>query len=385
MNKKICFIIDHYEKKTHRHFGYIYRLIEELGKEYKVHVIVERCFGPKPEFDNVVRTYVQKVKISLIKRLELFIAVLYFRLSGCNVFYSHYSYYGAIFSGLITKFTGGRSYFWHCIVLEKFSENVLKTPLSKFIFFKRLYFSCKLITNPVIGSETMASHYRKMLKDENIKHKIIPNWTNMAVFNPDNYSRDKIREELGFKPNEKVVFYLHGMEKGKGPQFLPDIVKGVASQRKDVRFLIAGDGSYKKSIEDKINEMRYSSIVKFTGTLLHIDVPRHFAAADIYIMPSLFEAFSRCLIEAMAMGLPFVATDGGCKGTYAYTPSEQHPFIISADKIEDFPSLIIKLVDDLELRKKLSSINSNFAQDYSFENTLERFKRQFIDENPGTL
>jgi len=373
MDKKICFILDHYEKKTSRHFGYIYDFIQELGSKYRVYLVVERCFGERPSFRNLEGTYVQKVKLPVIRRVELLLLILYFRLAGCKIFYSHYSYYGAILGGMVSKISGSRSFFWHCIVIEKFIENVHKSFVSKFIFQRRLSLACKL-SNLVVGSEVISEHYKKVLGERILKPVILPNWTDLEMFDPARFDRERLRREFGYKKGERVIFFLHGMEAGKGPQFLPRIVKEIASAREDVKFLLTGEGSLREEIERGIEKMGYSPFVCFSGEVLHEDIPRYFAVADIFIMPSLFEAFSRCLLEAMAMGLPFVATDGGCGGTYAYTPEEQHQFIVPTDRMEDFPALVLKLLDDEELRRKLSFVNREFVKEYAFDKALRRFE-----------
>ncbi|MBU1627527.1 hypothetical protein KKB18_09185, partial [bacterium] len=102
MKRKLCFILDHFERKTSRHFGYIYNLIQELSKKHDVYVIVERCFGEPPSFNYSQKTYIQKIKFPAIRRFELLFLILYYRILGCKIFYNHYSYYGDIFSGLIT-------------------------------------------------------------------------------------------------------------------------------------------------------------------------------------------------------------------------------------------------------------------------------------------
>jgi len=377
MKKRICFILDHFEKKTSRHFGYIYNLVQEIGKKHKVFVIVERCFGEAPQFENVHKVYMQKIQFPVIRRLELFFITLFYRMLGCKVFYNHYSYYGAILAGLVAKLTGGSSYFWHCIVIEKFIEKVQKTNLSKWIFKTRLKFACTL-SNLTIGSDVMGEHYKKVLGLEKIKPVIFPNWTDPTMFNPRNNDREKLRKKFNYELQDKVIFFLHGMEEGKGPQFLPSIVKEVSSKRNDVKFLFVGDGSLRRGVEEEIDKMGFSSKVSFSGMVPHFDIPQYYAVSDIFIMPSLFEAFSRCLLEAMMMGLPFVASDGGCGSTNAYTPKEQHPFVVSTDDMDLFPSMILKLLEDDKLLKELSTGNLSFVKEFTFNKAIQRFEELVI-------
>ncbi|MBU1626755.1 glycosyltransferase family 4 protein, partial [bacterium] len=230
----------------------------------------------------------------------------------------------------------------------------------------------------VVGSDLMASHYKKILGKRMYYPLVLPNWTDLEMFNPEKYDREKLRSKFGYKLKDKVIFFLHGMEKGKGPQFLPNIVKGIASTRKDVKFLFVGEGSLRKGVQKEIEDMGFSPITHFTGEVPHFDIPEYYAVSDIFIMPSLFEAFSRCLLEAMAMGLPFVASDGGCGGTFAYTPLEQHPYIVSIPDIDRFPHLVLKILEDEDSRKKLSSINLQFVKEYSFDKAIKRFEDSIL-------
>jgi glycosyltransferase involved in cell wall biosynthesis len=225
----------------------------------------------------------------------------------------------------------------------------------------------------------MAQHYKRTLGLKKLEAVVLPNWTDPQMFDPESFDREKLREKFGYKKDEKVIFFLHEMEKGKGPQYLPQIVKEVASSRKGVKFLFAGDGRLRKEVEKQIHDLGFSSIVHFPGALAHMDVPDYYAVSDIYIMPSLFEAFSRCLLEAMAIGLPFVASDGGCNSTFAYTPKEQHPFIIQTDKMNTFPSLVLELLENQELSQKLSSVNRQFVEDYTFDNAIKRFEKAILE------
>ena len=75
------------------------------------------------------------------------------------------------------------------------------------------------------------------------------------------------------------------------------------------RLLLAGDGPARRSLETTVEALRLSPFVRFLGTLA--DPWPLLAAADIFALPSLWEGMPNALLEAMAAGLPSVATAVG--------------------------------------------------------------------------
>jgi glycosyltransferase involved in cell wall biosynthesis len=75
------------------------------------------------------------------------------------------------------------------------------------------------------------------------------------------------------------------------------------------RVLIVGDGEERATLERQAAALGLDDMVLFVG--MRTDVPALLAAADVYVQPSLFEAFPVSVLEAMAVGLPVVATAVG--------------------------------------------------------------------------
>jgi L-malate glycosyltransferase len=84
---------------------------------------------------------------------------------------------------------------------------------------------------------------------------------------------------------------------------------GVAAQLDDVDLLLVGDGPLRGALEHEVGRMDLGSRVAFLG--VRDDVPDILAASDVFVLPSLCEAASITLLEAMASGVPIVATDVG--------------------------------------------------------------------------
>ena len=93
---------------------------------------------------------------------------------------------------------------------------------------------------------------------------------------------------------------------------LPTLLRAmalVARERADVRLAIAGDGPERGRAERLAARLGLLDRVTFLGTIPYPDVPRHYAASDLVLLPSRYEGNARVLAEAGAAGKPVVTTD----------------------------------------------------------------------------
>jgi glycosyltransferase involved in cell wall biosynthesis len=95
----------------------------------------------------------------------------------------------------------------------------------------------------------------------------------------------------------------------------------------DVVFAIAGDGPDRAALESRAAQLGVSSRVRFLGH--RRDVPALLAVADLFVLPSLYEGFPLSVLEAMAAGVPVVATAVG--GTDELVSSDTGTLVAPAD------------------------------------------------------
>jgi glycosyltransferase involved in cell wall biosynthesis len=115
-----------------------------------------------------------------------------------------------------------------------------------------------------------------------------------------------LRARLGLAPGERVVLAVGRLSYEKGHEHL---IRAAAAWRDRARVVIAGDGPDRPRIERLACEVGCRDTVILAGLTPHI--APFYAIADVFVLPSLTEGSPNALLEAMAAGLPIVATAVG--------------------------------------------------------------------------
>ncbi len=130
-------------------------------------------------------------------------------------------------------------------------------------------------------------------------------------FLPDSQSRVRIRSEWGVTEDEKLIGRIARLAPDKGYPIFLEAAALLSKERKDVRFVIAGDGpeSYKRQLQLLSQELGLAEHLIWAGA--RPDMPAVYNALDILCSSSDSEGFGLTVAEAMACGVPCVATDVG--------------------------------------------------------------------------
>jgi glycosyltransferase involved in cell wall biosynthesis len=127
-----------------------------------------------------------------------------------------------------------------------------------------------------------------------------------AEFRRPAVDRATLRRELGFDDSHTVVGSVACLKPQKAP--LDFVRAAAASHQRDAsfRFFIAGDGELRPALEALIRELGLQDVVRLLGW--RRDIPDLLHAMDVFLLTSLFEGLPRAVLQAMAAGVPVVAT-----------------------------------------------------------------------------
>ncbi len=134
----------------------------------------------------------------------------------------------------------------------------------------------------------------------------IPNGIPVSAYRAPPGTRAAVRAELGI-PADTLVFFSAGrLNAQKNHDLLVDAMRALPRDGVDRLALVAGEGELRGALEERAEGLP----VGFLG--VRPDVCRLMAAADVFVLPSRWEGNPLVVMEAMAAGLPVLATDVGC-------------------------------------------------------------------------
>ncbi len=153
--------------------------------------------------------------------------------------------------------------------------------------------------------------------------EVIPNAVNTAHFMQE-YSEEEIsaiRERLGMVEGNKYLITTTRLVERRG---IEDIILSLVYLPANIHALILGTGPHKESLENLVKENGVAERVHFVGHVDHDELPKYLEVADIFVRPSIYEGFGNSFVEAMAAGIPVVATPVGGIVDFLFDP-EQNP------------------------------------------------------------
>ena len=361
---KICYILPDYNSKTDSHFFHLYEFLEKVSKKLEIFLIVERSNkedigSAMPGIKNI---YVQKFKFIPFRFIESFIVVLIARMKGYKNFYTHYCYIGGVNAAIISRIFGGKSYYWNCAMNWLFK----KKDSSKIGYKLSLKLSHYLVT----GSEGMKQGYIEHYHLSPERVKIMPNWINLERFKSENSPSQK--GEVSPRAEKfKTLLFVHWLSKRKGADMIVPIMNNLKFKIKNLKLLVVGDGPYKEQLLKEIKDNNLEDYIEIVGVVPNKDLPQYYAQSDIFIMPSMEEGFPHVLLETMAIGVPYVASDVGA--VREMSPEIAQRFLVKPHDVEMFAHKIETLLSDEKTYNDFRKEELEKVKEYSLDRVIKKF------------
>jgi glycosyltransferase involved in cell wall biosynthesis len=177
-----------------------------------------------------------------------------------------------------------------------------------------------------------------------------------SVVAPRNVTSDErkcLRERFGLSGTESVVVSVGRLSREKGHADLIDAMSLLRELNAELKFklLIVGDGPELQSLQRAARRHGLDQHVMFVG---HVsDVATHYAIADVMALPSHSEGSPNVLLEAMAAGVPIVATSVG--GVPEIATAEHDALLVPARNPSLFAEALGRVLTELELAQNLKN------------------------------
>lgn len=170
---------------------------------------------------------------------------------------------------------------------------------------------------------------------------VIPSGVDTDRFAP---GRDRVaaKANLGLSPSTIVIGTVGRLEPRKGTDTLLAAVAALRAEHPNVALVVVGEGPLRAELAARAEQLGIASVVRFLGD--RTDVDEILAALDVFVLPSRTEGMSNALLEAMAMGLPVVATAVG--GTPEVIGDGRSGLLVPADDAAAMTAAIGRVLAD---------------------------------------
>lgn len=179
------------------------------------------------------------------------------------------------------------------------------------------------------------------------------------------------KRRIGIEDNFNVIGTVGRLSVEKGQKYLIEAASEVINIFPNTVFLIIGNGPFKKSLQDMAKSFGLEKNVIFTGPFPREELRNIYSLTDIFILPSLAEGFGLALTEAMAMGIPAIATKiGGIPEIIEYGKTG---YLIPPADPNAISRAIIDLLSDKTKAELMAKAGQNFVrQRFSIYETVRK-------------
>ncbi len=202
-----------------------------------------------------------------------------------------------------------------------------------------------------------------------IDYRIIPNGVDIDRFKPTN-------KPLKHLSGYRNILFVGRPEPRKGLRFIIEAMPMILSKVPDARLVIVGSGPllryYKSLVPDEIKDR-----VLFEGSVDGKILPRYYASASVFVSPATkSESFGMVLLEAMASGIPVVASNN--EGYRYVVKDGENGLLCDPESAIDLANKVVKVLTDESLRCKLIEGGLNTARRFSWENIARQVEEYYF-------
>lgn len=219
------------------------------------------------------------------------------------------------------------------------------------------------------GRVTVVSEYLKK-KVQELVPEIAPDVISMGVDTKKFGKQHRVENYFG-QGDKKVVLFVGRLAEKKGVTYLIEAMKQI-----DALLVIAGNGPLRKTLEEQAEQVGKDRI-RFLGEKTHEELKKIYASADIFVAPSVTakdgdqEGLGLVLLEAMASGLPVVASKSG--GITQIIKDGENGLLCEEKCVWQLAENICALLNDECLYKKIAENGNRTVKAYDYVQTTEKY------------
>lgn len=204
-------------------------------------------------------------------------------------------------------------------------------------------------------------------------YEVIPHWADQAWYRT--VSKSEARKRLGWPQGETIVFTVRQLRHRYGLDTAIDAIGPLAAAGRCI-FFLAGSGSDHSQLESQIQRLGVGQRVKLLGRISDEDLRLAYQAADLFVLPTrALECFGLIILEALACGLPVIATDvGAIPETVRPILSE---FLVPPDNPLAMRQKVAAFLDEVLVPPPSSELVAYTRQNFGEQEVVDRYESFF--------
>jgi len=184
--------------------------------------------------------------------------------------------------------------------------------------------------------------------------------------------------------DRKRILWVGRMSPEKGLDVLINAMREVVREIPQAHLTLVGDGPERGTIERMVRDYQLGGHIRMEGFRSYEEIPQHFRASQVFVLPSLREGLPLVILEAFASGLPCVASHVG--GIGAIIEDGVTGYLVSPSSVSELSQKVITLLKSPKVRRALGErarrkVEDHYSWDTIADQTLALYRRVMVSRN----
>lgn len=252
-------------------------------------------------------------------------------------------------------------------------ESWLQLSLSDKVAYTIEYYLLPFVASQSSAVVAVSKYVKEMLKRRyTVDSEVIYHGIDADRFKPENKTQS--RRELGYKETDFIVLFVGKMHPYKDPLTLIKAISVAVEKNANLHLVMIGDGELYTEVEKEISKLNPSNHVRLFRRVDNQTLEMLYDAADVFVLPSVNEAFGMVLLEAMASGLSVIASDSGACPEVVGNAG----ILFNQGNYTELAEKILRLSHEKELSRKLSEAGlKRVRETFSWEDKIDQYLKLY--------
>jgi glycosyltransferase involved in cell wall biosynthesis len=232
-------------------------------------------------------------------------------------------------------------------------------------------------------SFTVSEYCRRELKEHYNappRHvEVLSNGVDTGRFVPQPDASAYLYKKYGIEPGTALILFVGRFAARKGLPYLLQAFAHLGRERNaGAHLLLTGEGPLRAQLAAQAERQGIANKLTFTGKLDVDDLVRHYAGATVFVLPSSYEGQGIVLLEAMACGLPCIATNNSAIPELVI-PGETG-YLVEYGKVEELSRAFAHVLDDGASRQRMAeNARKRILQEYDWQYLAQKLVGYYSD------